>query len=78
MTAQSFSSNAAGVFIKMSMSAVAWFLAVIWLNFAKGPSLDLKLEIATGVFVMVLTFILLTASSLVGEPRHAAASTTRA
>jgi hypothetical protein len=55
--------------IRVVLSAVAWFLAMTWLNFAADIEVDLDLAIVTGFFVMFLTLFLLTASLVVNDPR---------
>jgi hypothetical protein len=55
--------------IKIAMSAVAWFLAVAWLDFSGGPEVDLILTIAAGFFVMFFTLFLLAASMVIDDPR---------
>ena len=55
--------------IKVLLSAVSWFLAVTWLNFASGMEVDFDLAVVTGFFVMFLTLFLLTASLVVNDPR---------
>ena len=57
------------VVIRVVLSAVAWFLAVTWLNFAADMEVDLDLAVVTGFFVMFLTLFLLTASLVVNDPR---------
>ena len=57
------------VAIKVGLSAVVWFLAVTWLNFARGTEVDLTLTIVTGFFVMYLTLFLAAASMAVKDPR---------
>ena len=52
--------------IKIAMSAVVWFLAVVWFDFSGGPEVDLNLAIVTGFFVMFLTLSLL--ASFYGVP----------
>jgi hypothetical protein len=47
---------------KVALSAVAWFLAVAWLNFAGGIEVDWVLSVMTGFFVMFLTLFLVAAS----------------
>ena len=58
-----------GVAAKVGLSAVAWFLAIMWLNLGGGAQLDVILYIALGLFVMFLTLILLTATMLINDPR---------
>jgi hypothetical protein len=57
------------VVIRVVLSAVAWFLAVTWLNFAADMEVDLDLAVVTGFFVIFLTLFLLTASLVVNDPR---------
>jgi hypothetical protein len=57
------------VVIRVVLSAIAWFLAVTWLNFAADIEVDLDLAVVTGFFVMFLTLFLLTASLVVNDPR---------
>lgn len=67
--AQRPASDVHPVVIKVLLSAVAWFLAVTWLNFASGMEVDFDLAVVTGLFVMFLTLFLLTASLVVNDPR---------
>ena len=55
--------------IKIALSAVAWFLAVAWLDFSGGPEVDLVLAVVTGLFIMFFTLFLLTASMVINDPR---------
>jgi len=55
--------------IKIGLSGVAWFLAVMWLCFAGETEVDLSLAVVTGFFVMYFTLLLLTASMIVDDPR---------
>jgi hypothetical protein len=57
------------VMIKIALSAVAWFLAVTWLNFAGGVQVDLTLAVVMGIFVMFFMLFLLTASMVVDDRR---------
>ena len=57
------------VVIKIALSAVAWFLAVTWLNFAGGVQVDLTLAVVMGIFVMFFMLFLLTASMVVDDRR---------
>jgi hypothetical protein len=52
------------IVVKIALSAVAWFLAVMWLNFSGGPKLGLVLDLAIGALVMVFTLLL-----VVNDPR---------
>jgi len=42
---------------KIAMSAVAWFLAVAWLNF-EGTHVNSTTAVTAGIFVMSLTLLL--------------------
>lgn len=42
---------------KIAMSAVAWFLAVTWLNF-EGTHVNTKLAVMAGILVVSLTLLL--------------------
>jgi hypothetical protein len=59
------------VAIKVALSAVVWFLAVIWLDFTGGVEVDLDLAVVTGFFVAFFTLLLLTASMVIDDPRWA-------
>ena len=62
--------KAPGIYLalaKIALSAVAWFLAVVWLNFSGGPQLDLVPAIVMGFFVMSFTLLLLAASTTIGD-----------
>ena len=50
------------VVIKVALSAVAWFLAVLWLRFAGGLEVNLVLAVLIGIFVMCFTLFLLIVS----------------
>ena len=67
--AQRPASDVHPVVIKVLLSAVSWFLAVTWLNFASRMEVDFDLAVVTGFFVMFLTLFLLTASLVVNDPR---------
>ena len=60
---------------KVALSAVAWFLAVAWLNFAGGIEVDLVLSVMTGFFVMFLTSFLVAASMILNDRRWAQGKT---
>ena len=47
---------------EVALSGVVWFLAVVCLNFAGGPRLELPVAIVSGILVMFFTFLLLAAS----------------
>jgi len=55
--------------VVIALSVVAWFLAVMWLNFAGGPKVGLIPVIVTGIFVMFFTLVLLAATRIVNDPR---------
>jgi len=52
------------VLLKVALTAVAWFLAVIWLRFVGGFEVNLVPAALTGIFVMFFTLFLLTVSTL--------------
>jgi len=54
---------------KIALSAVAWFLAVAWLDFAGGVEVDLVLSVVIGFFVMFFTLFLVAASMIVNDRR---------
>ncbi len=60
---------------KVALSAVAWFLAVAWLNFAGGVEVDWVLSVMTGFFVMFLTLFLVAASMVLSDRRGAQGKT---
>ena len=55
--------------IKIALSAVAWFLAVAWLDFSGGPEVDLLLAVVASLFIMFFTLFLVTASMVINDPR---------
>jgi hypothetical protein len=57
------------VVFKIALSAVAWFLAVAWLDFAGGVEVDWVLSVVTGFFVMFFTLLLVAASMIVNDRR---------
>jgi hypothetical protein len=58
--------------VKIALSAVAWFLAVAWLDFSGGPEVDLVLAVVTGFFIMFFTSFLLAASRVIDDPLETA------
>ena len=54
----------------IALSTVAWFLAVMWLNFIGSPNVGLVLAAVNGIFVMFLTAILLVVSLVIDDPRR--------
>jgi len=62
--------KATGIYLalaKIALSAVAWFLAVMWLNFFGGLQLDLVPAIVIGFFVMSFTLLLLAVPTTIGD-----------
>ena len=55
--------------VEVALSGVAWFVAVMWLNFVGRPQLGLTVVIVTGMLVMFLTFLLLAISMVIDDPR---------
>jgi hypothetical protein len=51
--------------VAVASSGIAWFVAVMWLNFVGGPQLGLTEVIVTGMLVMFLTLVLLVISKLI-------------
>ena len=54
---------------KIALSAVAWFLAVAWLNFAGGVEVDMIMSVMTGFFVMFFTLFLVAVSMILNDRR---------
>jgi hypothetical protein len=50
----------------ITLSGIAWFLAVTWLTYAGGPTVRPVWAIVTGMFVMFLTLCLAAAPGVVG------------
>jgi hypothetical protein len=55
--------------VEVAFSGIAWFAAVIWLNFIDGPQLGLTVVIVTGMLVMFLTLLLLAISMVIDDPQ---------
>jgi hypothetical protein len=55
--------------VEVAFSGAAWFVAVIWLNFVGGPQLGLAVAIVAGMFVMLLTLLLLAITMVVDDPQ---------
>jgi len=55
--------------VEVAFSGVAWFVAVMWLNFVGGPQLGLTVVIVTGMLVMFLTSLLLAISMVIDDSR---------
>jgi hypothetical protein len=54
---------------EVTFSGMAWFVAVLWLNFVGGPQLGLTVVILAGMLVMLLTLLLLAISMVIDDPR---------
>ena len=54
--------------VEVSFSGVAWFVAVMWLNFVGGPQLGLTKVIVGGMFVMLLTLFLRAITMVIDDP----------
>src|SRR5262245_48674892 len=54
---------------EVAFSGVAWFVAVLWLNFVGGPRLGLSVVIVAGMLVMFTTLLLLAISMVIDDPR---------
>ena len=55
--------------VEVAFSGVAWFVAVMWLNFVGRPQLGLTVVIVTGMLVMFLTSLLLAISMVIDDSR---------
>jgi hypothetical protein len=55
--------------VEVAFSGVAWFVAVLWLNFVGGPQLGLTVVIVVGMFVMLLTLLLLAITMVIDDPQ---------
>ena len=53
--------------VEVALSGLAWFVAVMWLNFAGGPQLGITVVIVTGMLVMFLTMLLLEMSKVIDD-----------
>jgi hypothetical protein len=63
------------ILVQVVLGAMFWFLAVEWLYFAWGRHVDFDLAIASGLFVMLLTLLLLVAPVAVSDPPASDAGT---
>ena len=54
--------------VEVALSGVAWFTAVMWLNFVGGPQLGLTKVIVGGMFVMLLTLFLRAITMVIDDP----------
>ena len=58
------------VVVKIAISAVVWFLAVMWLDFAGGTKVDSSFAVAAGAFVVLFTLLLGVAEFLTDSVSH--------
>ena len=69
----SVSLSATGILLpalfKIAMSAVAWFLAVTWLNF-EGTHVNAKLAVMAGILVASLTLLLVFGATAIDGRRR--------
>jgi hypothetical protein len=63
--------------VEVAFSGVAWFVAVLWLNFVGGPQLGLTVVIVVGMLVMLLTLLLLAITMVIDDPHSARRCTAR-
>ena len=54
---------------QIGLGGAIWFLAVSWLYFAWGTHVDLDLAVATGLFVMFFSLLLVMANGIINDPR---------
>jgi hypothetical protein len=54
--------------VGVAFSGVAWFVAVMWLNFVGRSQLGPAVVIVTGMLVMFLTLVLLAISKVIEAP----------
>jgi len=62
---------------EVALSGVAWFVAVLWLNFVGGPQLGLTVVIVAGMLVMLLTLLLLAITMVIDNPQSVRRCTAR-
>jgi hypothetical protein len=55
--------------VGVAFSGVAWFVAVMWLNFVGRSQLGLTVVIVVGMFVMLLTLLLLAITMVIDDPQ---------
>jgi hypothetical protein len=55
--------------IEIAFSGVAWFVAVLWLNFVGGPQWGFTVVVVAGMFVMLLTLLLLAITMVIDDPQ---------
>jgi hypothetical protein len=55
--------------VEVAFSGVAWFVAVLWLNFVGGPRLGLTVVMVAGMLVMFTTLLLLAISRVIDHPQ---------
>jgi hypothetical protein len=58
------------VVIKIALSAVVWFLAVMWLDFTGGTKVDSSLAVAAGAIIVLFTLLLGVAEFLKDSVSH--------
>jgi hypothetical protein len=58
-----------GLPVEVAFSGMAWFVAVMWLNFVDLPQLGLTIATVSGMLVMFLTLLLLAISKVIENPR---------
>ena len=64
------------VVIELAIGAALWFVAIVWLAFARGVETDFVLVVVTLFFAFFLGLFLLTASYGLHDPRWELPSTT--
>jgi hypothetical protein len=57
------------IVVEIAVAAAIWFVAVTWLDFARGPGVDLDLAVVTLFFVIFFALFLLTATYGRDDPR---------
>jgi hypothetical protein len=55
--------------VELAIGGVLWFIAVVWIAFARGPEVDFALAIVTAFFLFFFALFLLTASYGLNDPR---------
>jgi hypothetical protein len=64
------------VVIELAIGAALWFVAIVWIAFAKGVETDFALAIVSLFFVFFFGLFMLTASYALHDPRWELPSTT--
>jgi hypothetical protein len=57
------------IVVEIAVAAAIWFVAVTWLDFARGPGVDLDLAVVTLFVVIFFALFLLTATYGRDDPR---------